>query len=144
MMKYPRAGSSQAPEGSFKPSEASMRLTTTKPSQLAIDSEPKSELLGRLARGQKEPIDKKEMKKLTTKNYQNLPEIKKKKEDEKLKKELAAKRERQVKYQKELDQRLREQILKKKKKNKLSPYRQQTTQDQKLMKYFEIQQQEAL
>jgi hypothetical protein len=69
------------------------------------------------------------MKKLTTKNYQNLPEIKKKKEDEKLKKELAAKRERQVKYQKELDQRLREQILKKKKKNKLSPYRQQTTQD---------------
>ena len=52
-----------------------------------------------------------------------------KKEDEKLKKELAAKRERQVKYQKELDQRLREQILKKKKKKKLSPYRQQTTQD---------------
>jgi hypothetical protein len=38
------------------------------------------------------------MKKLTTKNYQNLPEIKKKKEDEKIRKELAAKRENRVKY----------------------------------------------
>jgi len=28
------------------------------------------------------PVDKKEMKKLTNKNYQNLPEIKKKKEEE--------------------------------------------------------------
>ena len=42
----------------------------------------------RLATGEKKPIDKKEMKKLTHKNYQNLPEIKKKKEAEIRKQEL--------------------------------------------------------
>ena len=42
----------------------------------------------RLATGKKEPINKKEMKKLTTKNYQNLPEIRKKKEEEKKQREL--------------------------------------------------------
>lgn len=41
----------------------------------------------RLAKGQKAQVDLKEMKKLSSKNYENLPEIKKKKEEEKKKEE---------------------------------------------------------
>ena len=36
----------------------------------------------RLARGKRTQVNKKEMKKLTNKNYQNLPEIKRKKDEE--------------------------------------------------------------
>lgn len=45
--------------------------------------DPKIDLMARLAMGQKVQVDKKEMKRLTSKNYQNLPEIKKKQEEEK-------------------------------------------------------------
>jgi hypothetical protein len=44
--------------------------------------DPKQDLMIRLAMGQKVQVDKKEMKKLTNKNFQNLPEIKKKREEE--------------------------------------------------------------
>lgn len=102
MMKYqPKGGSSICPSKTDDQSYGQSimgekRLTTIKPSQLAweTDSKVNNDLLLRLASGNKPAIDKKEMKKLTTKNYQNLPEIKKKKEDEKMKKEIAAKRER--------------------------------------------------
>ena len=43
--------------------------------------------MSRLAKGQKAQIDVKEMKKLSSKNYENLPEIKKKKEEERKKEE---------------------------------------------------------
>ena len=38
--------------------------------------------MSRLASGTKTEVSKKEMKKLTTKNYENLPEVKKKREEE--------------------------------------------------------------
>ena len=68
---------------------------------------PKNDLMARLASGSKVSVDVKEMKKLTNKNYGKLPEIMKKKEQEKQKEELAAKRARAAAYQKELDQRIR-------------------------------------
>ena len=46
-------------------------------------SEANSKLLERLATGKKQVVDRKEMKKLTQKNFQNLPEIKMKLEEEK-------------------------------------------------------------
>lgn len=54
------------------------------------------ELLQRLASGQKAIIDKKEMRKLTKTNYENLPEVRQRKEDAKKREELAAKKQ---KYQ---------------------------------------------
>ena len=45
--------------------------------------EPTLDIQIRLAKGEKVQIDKKEMKLLSKKNYQNLPEIKKKQEEEK-------------------------------------------------------------
>ena len=38
--------------------------------------------MARLAKGERAEVDKKEMKKLTTRNYELLPEVKKKKEEE--------------------------------------------------------------
>ena len=53
------------------------------------------------------------MKKLTKGNYDKLPEIRKKKEDAKRHEEIAQKKERAAKFQKELDARLRENLQKK-------------------------------
>jgi len=47
------------------------------------------------------------MKRLTNKNYANLPEIKKKKEDEKKRQEIAERKLASAKYAKELDNRRR-------------------------------------
>ena len=47
-----------------------------------------SELMSRLARGEKVEVSKKDMLKLTIKNYEQLPEVRKKKEDEKKKEEM--------------------------------------------------------
>jgi phage FluMu protein gp41 len=63
--------------------------------------------MARLASGSKGPVDMKEMKRLTLKNYGNLPEIIRKKEQEKKKEDEVAKRARAAAYQKELDQRIR-------------------------------------
>ena len=63
------------------------------------------QLMARLAKGEKpEKISKKDMLKLTTKNYELLPEVKKKKEEERKKEEL---RER-MKQVKELEKQRRE------------------------------------
>ena len=60
------------------------------------------------------------MKRLTSKNYEKLPEIRKKKEEAKKQEELVAKKQRAAAYQKELGQRLRQNLLKKKEKQKKS------------------------
>ena len=46
------------------------------------------ELMDRLAKGARVEVSKKEMKALTTKNYENLPEVKKRKEEERKKEEF--------------------------------------------------------
>ena len=45
-------------------------------------------LMERLATGKKPEVDRKEMKRLTQKNFQNLPEIKQKADEERRLKEL--------------------------------------------------------
>lgn len=57
---------------------------------------PKAALMERLASGSRADVKKKDMLKLTTKNYENLPEVQKKREMEK-KKEEFLKRKQQVK-----------------------------------------------
>jgi ALMS motif len=47
-----------------------------------VESNKHNHLMDRLADGKKVLVDKKEMKRLTNKNYMNLPEIKKKREEE--------------------------------------------------------------
>ena len=44
--------------------------------------------MSRLARGTKADVSKKDMLKLTNKNYENLPEVKRKKEEDRKKEEL--------------------------------------------------------
>jgi len=56
------------------------------------------------------------MRRLTKGNYDKLPEILKKKQEAKRHEELAAKKARAAAYQKELDQRLRSGIKKRKEK----------------------------
>jgi len=69
-------------------------------------------LMERLAHGQKQKLSKKEMVALTAKNYQNLPEVKNKKNDIKKKEEKRKDlRERQEKV-KDLDARLRSKSAK--------------------------------
>jgi hypothetical protein len=63
-----------------------------------------NELMSRLASGQKADVSKKEMLKLTNKNYEMLPEVRKKKEEERKKEEMRD-RMRQVK---ELEKQRRE------------------------------------
>ena len=47
-----------------------------------------TELMARLASGQKQTVSVKEMKRMTNKNYENLPEIKKRKDEERKKEEF--------------------------------------------------------
>ena len=65
------------------------------------------ELMDRLAKGGKVEVSKKEMRALTTKNYENLPEVKKKREEERKKEEF---KQRQQKA-KELEQKRKEQLM---------------------------------
>uniref|UniRef100_A0A7S3N4M2 Uncharacterized protein n=1 Tax=Strombidium inclinatum TaxID=197538 RepID=A0A7S3N4M2_9SPIT len=74
------------------------------------------ELMARLAKGVKVSVQKKEMKKLTKKNYDKLPEIIAKKEEAKKNEETMAKKKRYAEYQKELDQRLRNNLRKQREK----------------------------
>ena len=67
----------------------------------------------RLAGGKRTQIDKKEMKKLTRINYENLPEIKRRKDEERKKQEALEKKERIAKYNKECKARQRTQLRKK-------------------------------
>ncbi|KAM3127900.1 hypothetical protein pb186bvf_019970, partial [Paramecium bursaria] len=70
----------------------------------------KSKLMSRLAMGEKVKVDKKEMLALTNKNYEQLPEIKQKKEQQE-KNESIKQRKQKVK---ELDQKVRDQLKGKK------------------------------
>lgn len=49
---------------------------------------PKAALMSRLASGTRVGVSKKEMLKLTNKNYENLPEVRKKREEESKKEDL--------------------------------------------------------
>jgi len=62
---------------SFAPQTSNFESKAQKLSQVNV------KLLERLATGKKQTVDKKEMRKLTQKNFQNLPEIKQRLEDEK-------------------------------------------------------------
>ena len=64
----------------------------------------------RLAHGKKGNVDKKEMRSMTRRNYANLPEIKKKKDEEKLKAELANRKATSLAWSKELDNRRRKTL----------------------------------
>jgi len=68
---------------------------------------PKPELLQRLAKGEKVEVDKEDMLKLTNKNYNNLPEVKKKKEELERKEDLKKRAEKQKNFGKELRERSR-------------------------------------
>ena len=46
------------------------------------------ELMDRLAKGARVEVSKKEMKALTNKNYENLPEVRKRKEEERKKEDF--------------------------------------------------------
>lgn len=49
--------------------------------------------MSRLARGERTEVTKKDMKKLTNKNYELLPEVQKKKDDDRKKEEYRARME---------------------------------------------------
>ena len=68
-----------------------------------------TELMDRLAKGARAEISKREMKALTTKNYENLPEVRKRKEEEKKKEEF---KQRQQKAR-ELEQKRKDLIRQK-------------------------------
>ena len=69
------------------------------------------ELMSRLAKGERAEVDKKSMRQLTSKNYELLPEVKKKKEED-AKKEQFKNRMKQVK---ELEEKRKELLRKKQK-----------------------------
>lgn len=75
------------------------------------------ELMHRLAAGTKAKITDKEMKRLTKKNFEELPENKKKRDEERKRLEAAERQQRNKMYARELDERRREKLagLKKKK-----------------------------
>lgn len=64
----------------------------------------------RLASGQKGPVDKRAMRRLTAKNFEKLPEILQKKEEAKRNEERLAKKELAEKAKKDLDARLRNNL----------------------------------
>jgi hypothetical protein len=66
-------------------------VTEKKEEPVPVPEHPKAALMSRLAHGVKVDVDKKDMLKLTNKNYENLPEVKKKREEER-KREEAKKR----------------------------------------------------
>ena len=92
--------------------QASSAKQSSNSNFISIDSKNANpELMARLAKGERAEVDKKEMKKLTTKNYELLPEVKKKKEEE-AKKEQFKNRMKQVR---ELEEKRKELMRKKQK-----------------------------
>lgn len=81
---------------------------TSEPSLTSITSHPKDELMSRLAKGEKVQVSKDEMLKLTSKNYDLLPEVVQRKKEQAKKQEFKD-RMRQVK---ELEQKRREMTRK--------------------------------
>ncbi|CAD8182283.1 unnamed protein product [Paramecium pentaurelia] len=89
-------------ESQQEPSEQELR-------PIEQQEDKRASLMKRLAMGEKVKVDKKEMKELTNKNYELLPEVKKKK-DEQEKNENIKSRKQKVK---EMDQKLRETMKQK-------------------------------
>lgn len=71
------------------------------------------DLMARLATGKKVKVDKQEMKKLTKKNYEALPENKKKRDEEKKRQEAAERQAKINQYKRELDERRKANLKKK-------------------------------
>ena len=65
-----------------------------------MTGDPKPDLMDRLASGKRTVVNKKDMQKLSKKNYQNLPEIKRKKDEERKKLEAQENKEKIRQYQK--------------------------------------------
>lgn len=103
MMKKPEFLNKKSNENAEEKNEDSQKNTTNGP----IDK--KTELMQRLAMGGKPKVEKGEYKALTSKNYEKLPEVLKKKKEEEKRMEFRKRQEKQ----KMLDQRLRESLLKK-------------------------------
>eukprot|EP00347_Sterkiella_histriomuscorum_P023249 403335380 len=112
-VKRTRDNFSQNPQGSS--SQNPNGLTVLELENKNKKAAANEELMMRLAMGKKVQVDKKEMKKLTSKNFQNLPEIKKKKEDEIKIKLQAERKAAAAQYMKEFAEKRRQQVLKKKK-----------------------------
>jgi len=94
------------------PSNAESSAAKSSSNFTSIDSKgPKPELMSRLASGTRAEVNKKDMYKLTHKNYDQLPEVKKKKEEDE-KKEQFKNRMKQVK---ELEEKRKELMRKKNK-----------------------------
>ena len=72
-------------------------------------------LMHRLAAGTKVKVDKQEMKKLTKKNYEALPENKKKRDEEKKRQEAADRQAKINQYKRDLDERRKANLRKKQK-----------------------------
>ena len=60
-------------------------MNNTTEEKKEVKPHPKAALMARLAEGSRADINKKDMLKLTNKNYENLPEVKKRREEEKKK-----------------------------------------------------------
>ena len=65
-----------------------------------------TELMDRLAKGTRVEVSKKEMKALTSKNYENLPEVRKRREEEKKKEDFKLRQQRA----KELEQKRKDEM----------------------------------
>ena len=63
------------------------QIESTERSGVSNQSQPESVLMSRLAKGGRAEVSKKDMLKLTNKNYDNLPEVRKKREEEAKKEE---------------------------------------------------------
>lgn len=103
MMKKPEFLNKKLNENTEEKNEEKQKNTSNGP----IDK--KTELMQRLAMGVKPKVEKGEYKALTSKNYEKLPEVMKKKKEEEKRMEFKKRQEKQ----KMLDQRLRETLLKK-------------------------------
>lgn len=105
MMKRPsRSKASNATSSLSSDPSMSGAHQSSLDSKASSSNNPKNELMSRLARGEKVEVNKKDMLKLTNKNYEMLPEVRKKREEEKKKEEMRE-RMRQVK---ELEKQRRE------------------------------------
>ena len=102
-MLKPRARPSASHDGKAQPQSSNFATVDSK------NGNP--ELMSRLAKGERAEVDKKSMRQLTSKNYELLPEVKKKKEED-AKKEQFKNRMKQVK---ELEEKRKELLRKKQK-----------------------------
>ena len=93
----------------MKPTGLSKRTESSFATDSQQDSASKkmpTELMDRLAKGTRVEVSKKEMKALTSKNYENLPEVRKRREEEKKKEDFKLRQQRA----KELEQKRKDEM----------------------------------